>query len=106
VSTPICNSPYVRPDESTLRCTYLDAHPSEHHSWWAAQCQDEIDAESAAIDYTPTAVQAFLDAMSDGEVDPYLEAILAVGHNRKRALRNVIGFGHIQITPRVGDTPR
>jgi hypothetical protein len=106
VSAALCSVPYLRPDETTVRCTYLKDHPNERHSWWAVQCQDEVDAETAAIDYTPTAVQALLDAITRGEVDPYIEAILAVGHNRKRALRNVIGFGHIQIAPRIGDTPR
>ena len=35
---------------------------------------------------------AGLENITDGRADPYLEAILAVTHNRKRALRNVPGF--------------
>ena len=44
------------------------------------------------VDYTPQAVQAFLDSMARGEMDNYIEAILAVGHNRKRAKRGTAGF--------------
>lgn len=91
----ICDAPYVRPDGTIVRCTYLDGHnrsgSATDHSWVTAMRQDAIDA-APKIDYTPQAVQAFLDSMTRGEMDPYLEAILAVGHNRKRTIRGTPGF--------------
>lgn len=91
MTTPICGQAYVRPDTTVLRCTYLLDHPTSQHSWFAAEAQDQVDATTP--DASPLSVQRFLDAMSSGQLDPYLEAILAVGHNRKRARHGVIGFG-------------
>lgn len=92
----LCRVRYTRPDGSVITCTYLDGHPIERHSWFTVQVQDEADAEAAVIDYTPTAVQALLDGMAEGQLDAYLEAILAVGHTRKRTLRGVQHTFHLK----------
>lgn len=87
----------------TVRCTYLEGHPGNDHSWRTLKLQDVTDAEEAATsrlsvghdDATPADVQVLLDVITAGNVDPYLEAILAVAHNRKRTLRGVRGFGRL-----------
>lgn len=95
--TPVCRAPYVRPDGQRMSCTYPRGHenfnalPNEH-SWDVIHCADITAAAEAKVDYTPQAVQAFLDSMARGEMDNYIEAILAVGHNRKRAKRGTAGF--------------
>lgn len=98
LSTPfVCNEPYVRSDGQVVRCTFKDGHlnaaeASVPHSWtWL---RDAERAERAAAEEdVPSDVRAILAAITAGNADPYLEAILAVTHNRKRALRNVRGFG-------------
>lgn len=87
---PLCGALYTRPDQTVLRCTYLANHPIERHSWWTVQAQDDVEVDKT--DYTPTAVQAFIDAIDRGVLDEYIEAILAAGHHRKLARRGVIGF--------------
>lgn len=92
----ICEEPYRRSDGSVVFCSFRKGHlnaaeSSVPHSWtWLR------DAEKAAAqDDTPSDVRAILDAITAGNADPYLEAILAVTHNRKRALRGVRGFGSL-----------
>lgn len=87
---PICGALYRRTNGDELRCTFPARHGVSEHSWAGIRCADIEDAEKT--DYTPQAVQAFLDSMARGEMDDYIEAILAVGHNRKRAKRGVAGF--------------
>lgn len=100
-----CTARYSRPlsivvkdDPGEVRCTFVVDHPASNHSFFALQCEDAVEAErrakaaAAPADDTPRNVQSFLDAIASGMYDPYLEAILAVGHNRKRALRGVRGF--------------
>jgi hypothetical protein len=89
----LCEQPYTRSDGRVILCTFRHGHlstaeASTPHSWtWLR------DAERALRqDDTPSDVQAILDAITAGRADPYLEAILAVTHNRKRALRGVRGF--------------
>ena len=91
-----CPEIYVRNPTEHIQCTYIAGHTAERHSWQTLMDQDEADAE--ASDPTPTVVQAFLDAILEGEVDPYLEAILAAGHNRKRTLRGTRGFPSMKVT--------
>ena len=50
-----------------------------------------IPGEGMLINST-AAVHDFVEAIEHGELDSWLEAILAAGHNRKRALRGVRGF--------------
>jgi hypothetical protein len=95
-----------RGEEATtaVYCTYIAGHTSKH-SWETLKVQDEADAEArdqrermrgiGHDDETPSDVQALLDAITNGHADPYLEAILAVTHNRKRALRGTRGFGNL-----------
>lgn len=90
MTTPVCGVTYTRPNGNDLICTFVRGHIQSDHSWLAIRCADIADAEK--IDYTPQAVQAFLDSMTRGDMDAYLEAILAVAHNRKRAIRGTPGF--------------
>lgn len=92
----LCNEPYRRVDGGTVLCTFRMGHldaaeASTPHSWtWLR------DAEKALTsDDTPSDVRAILDAITRGNADPYLEAILAITHNRKRALRGTRGFGPV-----------
>lgn len=93
--------PWADADIKTpIQCTYIEGHDNSpvasHHSWNTLKVQDECDREAAAataaVDYTPVAVQALLDGLFNGDLDPYIEAILAAGHSRKRARRGVLGF--------------
>ena len=98
----MCQAAYTRPSGSMIRCTYLRDHPSERHSWYAVQCQDEADAAPkvrADVDYTPAAIRSLLGAITRGDVDIYLEAILALAHERKRALRGVRTFASLMEDP-------
>jgi hypothetical protein len=52
---------------------------------------------NSTTEYEPTdewAIQAaaFVAAIDIGKLDPYLEIVLAAGHQRKLALRGVRGF--------------
>lgn len=93
--TEQCEATWSRPGDGVVRCTYIKGHQAEH-SFRTLQLQDSVDRERAsvdpALDDLPPEVVAILDNITDGHADPYLEAILAVTHNRKRALRNVPGF--------------
>ena len=92
---PQCGEVYARPNGDRVQCTYLVDHPVDKHSWYAMQAQDE--AEAGVNDYTPQAVQLFLDAILEGRLDPYIEAILATGHSRKLVLRGVRGFPGLRV---------
>jgi len=89
--TPVCRNVYDRPNGVRLYCTYVRNHSGEC-SWNVIYHRDVAAAADVKVDYTPQAVQAFLDSMARGEMDNYIEAILAVGHNRKRAKRGTAGF--------------
>lgn len=89
-----------------VRCTFVNGHPGEYHSFRTLRLQDEIDKAEAEVqakreagigcdDDTPSDVRALLANITAGKADPYLEAILAVAHNRKRALRGTRGFGRL-----------
>jgi len=106
VTAQLCGIGYQRPDGSVIRCTYLAGHPDPtvRCSWFGAKAQDQADEENSGVDYTPTVVQAMLDAMMAGDLDPYIEALLAAGHTRKRQLRGERHEFTIQVAhPR--DTP-
>ena len=98
-----CGAEYERyPTGSIITCQYPADHVPDHiHSWTQLRDQEdrqrEADAKEAAQgigcdDATPDDVKALLDAITAGNADPYLEAILAVTHNRKRTLRGTRGF--------------
>ena len=105
----LSNLPLESPVSIDVQCTFIKGHPGEKHSWETLKLQDEADREVAEErqrllrgiggighdDSTPSDVQALLDNIVSGGADPYLEAILAVTHNRKRALRGVRGFGSL-----------
>ena len=100
MSVPLCGIGYQRPDGSLVKCTYLAGHPDPavRCSWFGVKAQDDYDADHANVDYTPQAVQAMLDALVEGALDPYIEAILAAGHTRKRMLRGDRGF--VRLSPK------
>lgn len=84
-----CGQIYVPPVAGSkgYACTFLEDHPSERHSWFALKETYDSMALAQEDDETPQEVQVFLDAISEGRADAYLEAILAGAHARKRALR-------------------
>ena len=98
---PLCGETYQRLSV-ILHCHYLKGHPKEQHSWFAVQCQDESDmadaaAKKAAREATfnsdcPTEISHALTRIAEGSWDEWLEKVLAVGHDRKRARRGVKGF--------------
>jgi hypothetical protein len=100
----MCGEVYSRPYGDRVLCTYIKDHLKQIHSWETLRVQDDADVaeekERAARgighdDETPEDVQVLLDNITAGRADPYLEAILAVTHNRKRTLRGTRGFGHL-----------
>jgi hypothetical protein len=96
MTTEVCPEVYTRPDLMKVRCTYIRGHAAEH-SFRTLQVQDRCDAERERAlaepdGDLPADVEAILENITEGRADPYLEAILAVTHNRKKALRNVPGF--------------
>lgn len=99
MTAPLCGIGYQRPDGAVVKCTYLAGHPEQavRCSWFGVKAQDTSDLEER-IDYTPTAVQSMLDALVEGRLDPYIEAILAAGHTRKRMLRGDRGFVRLEGT--------
>lgn len=106
--THTCGAEYQRyPSEAIITCQFLRGHvPTNVHSWQrlaeAEGVQRDQDMRATqgpkgvgCDDDTPDDVRALLDAITQGNADPYLEAILAVTHNRKRALRGTRGFGNL-----------
>lgn len=92
----MCGVSYERPARlggDRLTCQFLPDHKTRH-SWFARSMQDVVDAEHVGRigDDTPPEVKVLLDNITCGRADPYLEAILAVTHNRKRHLRGTPGF--------------
>lgn len=65
-----------------------------------AEAEEEARAEEPVMplgedqDYVSPAAQAgvIVTKITAGDYDPYIEQILAAGHDRKRALRSVPGF--------------
>lgn len=109
----LCFEPYVRSDVFGSKfVTQYCQHPRRHlgtHSWFelreadlailrtaeraalaqpAVPCEDEEDVDLAAAHAIKVCNNILL-----GAYDPYLEMLLAAGHDRKRALRGTFGFG-------------
>lgn len=90
MTAAMCGETYTRPGvRITVRCTYLLGHASPTHSWRTLKLQDEEDAVSASAGQYDVQVAALLEAVACGDLDRYLEAILAGCHARKRARREV-----------------
>jgi len=87
MSAAQCEVRYVRPSGESVRCTYLADHPRLTHSFETMRLQDEADAVKGG--QYATQVGALLEAIACGDLDPYLEAILAGAHGRKRARRGI-----------------
>lgn len=94
--------PYVPGEVENVRCTYIADHAKTTHSWSTLKMQDDEDQRARAAkttsvigDDTLGDIQVLLDNITAGNADPYLEAILAITHNRKRTLRGVRGFGRL-----------
>lgn len=101
MTTRLCGAVYRRPEALypevvTMTCQYIEGHPSDRHSWFAVNEQDDFDAEAARqradAQQGDGVVSEFLTRIEYGNYDSYLEAILSAAHNRKRALRGVRGF--------------
>lgn len=102
MTTPVqCREVYDRilPDDlapTHVRCTYIEGHDARHSFETLRQSDEVLRSESLravrASGDTPKGVQNFLEAIEAGLLDPYIEAILAAGHDRKRARRGVLGF--------------
>ena len=86
MSVEMCPTGYVRPNGDVVPCTYLVGHTAEH-SWRTLRLSDE-QAVVAGGQYD-IQVAALLEAVACGDLDRYLEAILAGCHARKRARRDV-----------------
>lgn len=97
----MCRMIYHRvPSHEPVECTFVAGHPIEKHSWETLRVQDEADAEARKVwsdSSTPNDVLILLSNIRSGNADPYLEAILSVCHNRKRALRGVRGFDELML---------
>lgn len=99
--TTTCEARYERPDGSLLYCQYLVQHPGNRHSWETIKEADkaemlEVDKQIVRAQQGDGSVQEFLLLIASGKVDTFLEAILAVTHNRKRTIRNLRGFPNLE----------
>jgi hypothetical protein len=86
VSAAVCGVGYPRADGTTILCSYIEGH-SANHSWRTLALQDEQDA--ALKPQYASQVAALLEAIACGDLDPFLEAILAGAHERKRVRRGI-----------------
>ena len=86
-----CDAAYERPDSSTLLCQYVAGHSSPGHSWRTIKLEDaeELLRDTVFSKQADTLVASMLEAIARGDLDLYLEAILAGCHNRKRSKRGV-----------------
>jgi hypothetical protein len=82
----MCGATYLRPNGTTVPCSFLTGHTAEH-SWRTLRLQDE--QESVVPGQLDLQVGLFLEAVACGDLDIYLEAILAGCHERKRTKRGV-----------------
>lgn len=106
----MCTAKYTRPLELfpadglvvPIPCTFIEGHGA-NHSFFALEHEDAIALEELRArkrqekeelaHQLPYEVQQILNGFDDGQLDPYIEIILARGHDRKRFLRGVPGFG-------------
>lgn len=90
-----------------LYCQYTASHGGVH-SWGEIFAADSLtetqviaqrEAVAKVVTQPPVngtaAVTDFIEGIENGEYDPYLEAILSAGHNRKRTLRGVRLFPRV-----------
>lgn len=100
MSTELCGVMYERPAASVpplLRCQYIAGHPGERHSWSTVKASDDHEAAAAAQrDHAPAFEKRLLEDIEAGHLDSILEALLNAGHNRKRTLRGLRGFPHLE----------
>lgn len=82
----MCGTTYLRPNGTNVPCSFVSGHTADH-SWRTLRLEDEADA--IQVGQYDTQVAAFLEAVAQGALDGYLEAILAGCHERKRAKRGV-----------------
>jgi hypothetical protein len=89
-----CGALYESPEHGRMFCTKPATHNGEdtntkrRHSWMWVVEQDRKDREARGKT-APSVVEVLLDNIASGEADPYIEALLAALHGRKRALRGV-----------------
>ncbi len=82
----MCGAEYTRPTSMAVTCTFLYGHTAEH-SWRTLKLQDEQDA--VVTGQYDLQIGLLLESVACGDLDRYLEAILAGCHARKRARRDV-----------------
>lgn len=93
-----------------VRCTYIEGHTSDRHSYETLKVEDDVErdrlraeraaAAAAAASATrppiatdlPPLLAELLRGVDAGDLDDYLELLLAAGHTRKLARRGVAGF--------------
>ena len=99
----LCTSTYAREPDGPrgpveyMHCQYIASHPTERHSFFAVQTQDELDVVAQAQSCVAVGDdKTLLENIEGGSYDSLLEAILSAAHNRKRALRGVRGFPRME----------
>lgn len=104
----LCMSQYVRrvpwvEAVITFTCQYPQAHDGSLHSWSVLKERDDaVIAEMNRVqEDTPIPgeipVDSLLAAIIEGLWDDYLEQILAVAHERKRARRGKRSFSTVDL---------
>jgi hypothetical protein len=91
MSVVMCGAQYTRPDGCVVSCSYVSGHSHQGqataHSWRTLRLEDEQErARPGAYD---SQVAVLLESIARGDVDYYLEAILAGCHERKRVKRGI-----------------
>jgi hypothetical protein len=81
----------------TFPCQLPQGHDGQH-SWEPLRESDlaaQRQPEPKALLASGVEISVLLSGINDGDFDPYLENILAVAHERKRALRGRRTFGPV-----------
>ena len=84
MATIMCGTTYLRPDGRQVPCTFISGHTAEH-SWRTLRLEDE--QEVVRTSQYDSQVGVLLESIARGDLDFYLEAILAGCHERKRVRR-------------------
>jgi hypothetical protein len=85
MTVEMCKAVYRRRTDDVL-CSYVKGHTAEH-SWRTLRLSDE--QEAVVTGQHDLQIGLLLEAVACGDLDRYLEAILAGCHARKRARRDV-----------------
>jgi hypothetical protein len=119
-SALMCMERYVRSEvtgnkhDVDLYCQYTHQHGTVSHSWQLLREEDMAVREAKEqqpppvvpeqqhlpLDHPSTEKYAEMicESIEEGHLDLYLEVILSFGHDRKRTMRGVRGFGPHRFT--------